>query len=44
MSLIGKLKLGTDVLVSNKDKFVDKKGIVRFVGKLDGKIEEFIGI
>lgn len=37
MSFVGKLKVGTEVLVSNKDKFVDKKAVVMFVGKLSGK-------
>ncbi len=44
MSYIGKLKIGTEVLVSNNDKFIDKKAIVMYVGKLAGKTEEFIGI
>lgn len=38
-SFIGKLKIGTEVLVSNKDKFIDKKAVVMFVGKLAGKNE-----
>ncbi len=37
MSFVGKLKLGTEVLVTNKDKFVDKKAVVMYVGKLAGK-------
>lgn len=36
MSFIGKLKIGTEVLVSNSPKFVDKKATVMFVGKLPG--------
>lgn len=36
MSLAGKLPVGTDVLINTKDKFVNKKGIVRYVGTLDG--------
>lgn len=37
MSFIGKLKIGTEVLVSNNPKFIDKKATVMYVGKLAGK-------
>ncbi len=44
MSLIGKLKIGTDVLVTIKNKFQNKKAVVKYVGNLDGKKQELIGV
>ncbi len=44
MSYIGKLKIGTEVLVSNKDKFINKKALVMFIGKLPGQADQFIGV
>lgn len=36
MSLVDKLPVGTDVLINTKDKFTNKKGVVRYVGTLEG--------
>lgn len=38
-----KYKVGQEVLVSTKE-IQDKKGIIRFVGKIDGKVDEYIGV
>lgn len=38
-----KFKVGQEVLVSTKE-IQDKKGIIRFIGKIDGKADEYIGV
>jgi hypothetical protein len=39
MSYIGKLKIGTEVLVSNGDKFANKKALVMYIGKIEGQTD-----
>lgn len=43
MSTIGKLKIGTEVIVFTSD-IPNVKGKVKFIGKIDGKDDEFIGV
>lgn len=38
-----KFKIGQEVIVSTKE-IPDKRGVVRFVGKIEGKADEYIGV
>ena len=38
-----KYKVGQEVIVSTKE-IPDKKGTVRFVGKIEGKPDEYVGV
>jgi hypothetical protein len=38
-----KFKIGQEVIVNTKD-IADKRGVVRFVGKIEGKAEEYTGV
>lgn len=40
---MSKFKEGQIVLVNTKE-MQDKKGIIRFIGKIDGKTDEYIGV
>ena len=38
-----KYKVGQEVIVFTKE-FHDKKGTLRYIGKIDGKADEFYGV
>jgi hypothetical protein len=38
-----KFKIGQDVIVNTKE-ITDKKGTVRYIGKIEGKPDEYIGV
>ena len=39
----GKFKVGQEVMVNTKD-IPNKRGVVRFIGKIEGKNDEYIGV
>lgn len=41
--MANKFKVGQDVIVATKE-IPDKRGTVRFIGKIEGKPDEYIGV
>jgi dynactin complex subunit len=41
--MASKFKLGQEVIVSTKE-IPDKKGVIRFMGKIEGRPDDYVGV